>query len=109
MAGKNTAAFGIYKSRASAESAIETLKNRGFRSEDISVLLPENLGSKDIETEKATKAPEGAAAGAGTGAVVGGTLGLLAGLAGHAKAAVRHGLGQSDRQRGTKRWTIKDF
>ena len=67
MAGKNTSAFGIYKSRASAESAIETLKNRGFRSEDISVLLPENLGSKDIETEKATKAPEGAAAGAGTG------------------------------------------
>src|SRR3984893_13793018 len=80
MAGKNTAAFGIYKSRASAESVIETLKNRGFRSEDISVLLPENLGSKDIGTEKATKAPEGAAAGAGTGAVVGGTLGLLAGI-----------------------------
>jgi hypothetical protein len=80
MAGKNTAAFGIYKSRSSAESAIETLKYRGFRTEDISALLPENLGSKDIGTEKATKAPEGAAAGAGTGAVIGGTLGLLAGI-----------------------------
>src|SRR6202162_3241297 len=31
-------------------------------------------------TEKATKAPEGAAAGAGSGAVLGGTLGLLAGI-----------------------------
>ena len=30
--------------------------------------------------EKATKAPEGAAAGAGSGAVLGGTLGLLAGI-----------------------------
>ena len=44
------------------------------------MLLPESLGSKDIGTEKATKAPEGAAAGAGSGAVLGGTLGLLAGI-----------------------------
>jgi len=47
---------------------------------DISVLLPETGGAKDIGTEKATKAPEGAATGAGSGAVIGGTLGLLAGI-----------------------------
>lgn len=80
MAGKNTAAFGIYKNRDQAERGIDTLMTNGFRTEDISVLLPENPGSKDIKTEKATKAPEGATTGATTGAVVGGTLGLLAGI-----------------------------
>ena len=80
MAGKNTAAFGTYRSLAAAETAVRTLVDRGFRPEDISVLLPENLGTKDIGIQKASKAPEGATAGAGAGAVVGGTLGLLAGL-----------------------------
>jgi hypothetical protein len=80
MAGKNTAAFGIYKTRTSTENAVEALQRAGFRAEDISVLLPENVGSKDLKTEKSTKGPEGATAGATTGAVVGGTLGLLAGI-----------------------------
>ena len=80
MAGKNTAAFGIYKTETEADSAVRTLLNNGFRNEDMSVLFPENVGSKDFKTEKATKAPEGATAGATTGAVVGGTLGLLAGI-----------------------------
>ncbi len=80
MAGKNTAEFGIYANRTSVEDAINELRTNGFRIEDVSVLLPENLGSKDLRTEKATKAPEGAATGAGSGAVIGGTLGLLAGI-----------------------------
>lgn len=80
MTGKNTAAFGIYKSQGQAERGINTLMTNGFRSEDISVLFPENVGSKDMKTEKATKAPEGATAGATTGAVIGGSLGLLAGI-----------------------------
>src|SRR5204862_1338092 len=46
----------------------------------ISVLLPENSGTKDFAHKKGTKAPEGATAGAGTGVVVGGTLGWLAGI-----------------------------
>ncbi len=80
MAGKNTAAFGIYQTQGQADRAVDTLINQGFRKEDISVLFPENLGSKDFKAEKSTKAPEGAATGATTGAVVGGTLGLLAGI-----------------------------
>jgi len=59
---------------------VDALIDNGFRSEDISVLMPENVGTKDFAAEKNTKAPEGAATGAGTGAVVGGTLGLLAGI-----------------------------
>jgi hypothetical protein len=80
MAGKNTAAFGIYTNRSAAEAGVETLHRNGFRTEDISFLMPENLGSKDLATEKATKAPEGATAGGGAGAAIGGTLGLLAGI-----------------------------
>src|SRR5258705_7172729 len=80
MAGKNTAVFGIYPAYASVESAVDALRAAGFRSTDISVLFPENVGTKDFAHEKGTKAPEGATAGAGTGAVIGGTLGWLAGI-----------------------------
>jgi hypothetical protein len=80
MAGKNTAVFGIYRDRGHVEEAVDAFLNDGFRNEDISVLLPENMGTKDFAAEKHTKAPEGTATGAGTGAVVGGPLGLLAGI-----------------------------
>lgn len=80
MAGKNTAAFGIYKTQVGAEHGVDALRQAGFRNTDISALLPENEGTKDFAHEKNTKAPEGAATGAGTGALVGGTLGWLAGI-----------------------------
>ena len=80
MAGKNTAAFGIYRDYPSVELGVQALKDEGFRSTDISILLPENVGNKEFAHEKATKAPEGAATGAGAGAVVGGALGWLAGI-----------------------------
>ena len=80
MAGKNTAVFGIYPTYASLENAVDSLRAAGFRNTDISVLFPENVGSKDLAHEKHTKAPEGATAGAGAGAAVGGTLGWLVGI-----------------------------
>jgi hypothetical protein len=80
MADKKTAVFGIYNTRNGAEQAADALVNGGFAASDISVLLPENLGTREIGTEKSTKAPEGATAGAGAGAVLGGALGLLAGI-----------------------------
>jgi len=80
MAGKNTAAFGIYATRGAVEDAVDALKAEGFRNTDISVLFPYNEGTKDFAHEKGTKAPEGAAAGAGAGVVVGGALGWLAGI-----------------------------
>jgi len=79
MTGKNIAVFGIYPHRASFEYAFGVLKKQGFRPSDISVLLQENPGTKDLVTTRATKAPEGAATGAGSGAVIGGALGWLAG------------------------------
>ena len=80
MAGKNTAVFGIYPTTIAVDQAVDALKNAGFRATDISVLFPENVGTKDFAHEKGTKAPEGATTGAGTGAVVGGAVGWLAGI-----------------------------
>jgi len=80
MAGKNTAVLGIYRNQVGVESAVDALKSAGFRNTDISVLFPENQGTKDFAHEKNTKAPEGATTGAGTGALLGGGLGWLAGI-----------------------------
>jgi hypothetical protein len=80
MAGKNTAVFGIYRDRISVEEAVDNMRAAGFRNTDISVLFPDNQGSKDFAHEKHTKAPEGAATGAGSGALIGGTLGWLVGI-----------------------------
>jgi hypothetical protein len=80
MAGKNTAVFGIYRTREGVEATVDELRDAGFRNTDISVLFPENEGTKDFAHEKSTKAPEGTATGAGTGAVLGGGLGWLAGI-----------------------------
>src|SRR5438876_10849441 len=76
----NTAVFGIYPDRLSTENAVAALKEAQFRNTDISVLFPENQGTKDFAHEKNTKAPEGAATGASSGAVIGGTLGWLTGI-----------------------------
>jgi hypothetical protein len=80
MENKKTAVFGIYTILAAADTATDELVKSGFSPSDISALLPDNLGNRPIGTEKASKAPEGAAAGAGSGAVLGGALGLLAGI-----------------------------
>lgn len=77
---KNQSVFGIYQTRNKAELAVTALRDDGFAASDISVLLPENLGSKELVTEKSTKAPEGASVGAASGAAVGGGLGWLVGV-----------------------------
>src|SRR5579864_442265 len=77
---KKTAVFGIYTTVAHADQATDSLVKAGFNPATISALLPENLGSRQIGTEKSTKAPEGATVGAGSGAFLGGALGLLAGI-----------------------------
>lgn len=80
MAGKNTAIFGIYPTYTALENGVDALQAGGFRSTDISVLFPENVGSKDFAHQKNTKAPEGATAGGLSGGVIGGALGWLTGI-----------------------------
>jgi hypothetical protein len=80
MAGKKTAVFGIYQNAKQADRTVDDLLAAGFSNDDISVLLPDNEGTKDFAHDKSTKAPEGTAAGVTTGGIIGGTLGLLAGI-----------------------------
>ena len=80
MNDKRTAVFGIYKSVAQAERAVDQVSEYGFSSDSVSVLLPDRQSTQEFAHEKNTKAPEGTTAGAATGGVLGGTLGLLAGI-----------------------------
>lgn len=77
-AGKTTV-FGVYASYSDLERGIGQLQAAGFRSDDISVLLPEGAGPAPLPHGKRNRA-EGAAAGGVSGAVVGGALGWLAGI-----------------------------
>jgi hypothetical protein len=80
MAGKNTAVFGIFKTRTEAERAVDTLLSAGFLNSNVSVLMPDKQSTREFASEKNTKAPEGATTGAVAGGALGGTLGLLAGI-----------------------------
>lgn len=80
MSGKNIAVYGIYRDTVALGGGLEALRAAGFRGTDISVLMPENMGTKDFVHKKDTKAPEGAATGVASGAVIGGALGWLAGI-----------------------------
>ena len=80
MAGKRTSVFGIYKTRTAAENGVDALVAAGFSASDISVLLSQDVSTREFATEKHTKAPEGGTTGAVAGGAIGGTLGLLAGI-----------------------------
>lgn len=47
---KNKSVLGIYSNRNGVENAISVLKDSGFSHTGVSVLLPENLGSKELAT-----------------------------------------------------------
>jgi hypothetical protein len=80
MDNKKTAVFGIYPSVSQAERGVDALVQGNFTNNDISVLVPDQQGTKDFAHEKHTKAPEGTTTGAAAGGALGGTLGLLAGI-----------------------------
>ena len=60
MADKKISVFGIYPSLTQAERGVDALVHGRFSHDDISVLAPDQQGTKDFAHEKHTKAPEGA-------------------------------------------------
>src|SRR6478736_6742428 len=72
--------FGIATTQGQAERIVQQLQAQGFADSEISVLMPDTGGTRDVGHIKATKAPEGATTGAATGGVTGGVIGLLAGI-----------------------------
>ena len=51
MSSRNRAVFGIYASQLDAENAVNGLKLAGFRNTDVSILFPENTGTKDLAVQ----------------------------------------------------------
>jgi hypothetical protein len=70
----------IAKSEEQAAKIVNQLKEAGFASDDVSLLLPDRAGPRDFAHEQHTKAPEGAATGVVAGGVIAGVLGWLAGI-----------------------------
>lgn len=77
---KNISVYGILPTESQLAMCLNHLRDQGFRPEDVSVLMPENLGNKDFVHEQNSKAPEGAATGGVAGGVMGGALGWLVGV-----------------------------
>lgn len=83
--------FGLANNKEHADRIVNRLQQSGFSNSDISILFSDKegrYGSFDgnktkqgtLETQKSSKAPEGAASGATIGGIIGGSLGLLAGI-----------------------------
>ena len=70
----------LVKTYTQADALVGQLKNEGFSSSDISVLMPDENGIRDMSYEKHSKAPEGTSTGAASGAILGGAIGVLAGI-----------------------------
>ncbi|MFZ6875993.1 hypothetical protein ACO0LF_28360 [Undibacterium sp. Di27W] len=75
-----TAIYCIATNRIQAENIVDNLKLAGFPSGDISVLFPDQTGTRDFAHEQNTKLPEGAATGGVAGMGLGAILGWLTGI-----------------------------
>lgn len=77
MTEKNNAVFGMYSTRIGVENVIKSLKDNGFTSADISVIVPNHQTAADAVHEK--KAIDHGT-GVDTGAMAGGVLGWIVGI-----------------------------
>jgi uncharacterized protein YjbJ (UPF0337 family) len=75
---------GTFRDRESAERAYGSLTNRGYRRDDINLLMSDDTRKKyfadDSDTDLGSKAAEGAGVGGGIGGVAGGILGAILAL-----------------------------
>lgn len=68
---------GIFSSYSDFSNLIETLNMRGYREDDISVLMSESTHKQYFAPQENTKAPEGATVGSISGGVLGALIGGL--------------------------------
>jgi hypothetical protein len=68
---------GVFETRADAQRAVMELERRGFRADEITMMVADKVGREGWAVDSKSKAPEGAAVGAATGGVIGA---LIAGL-----------------------------
>jgi hypothetical protein len=72
--------LGLTTTDQQLDNIVDALRSAGFRNSDISILMPDKTGLRDLAHEKHSKAPEGTATGAAAGALLGGALGWLTGI-----------------------------
>jgi Heat induced stress protein YflT len=72
--------FGAFKDAATANNAIESLKQQGYSASDISVITQDNREAQEMSDTTGAHVVSGAATGATTGGVIGALAGLLIGL-----------------------------
>ena len=70
---------GMFNDPESAEKAYKTLHERGYKTEDINVVMSDETKKKHFEQKGPTEIGTKALSGAGTGSAIGGTLGAIAG------------------------------
>jgi len=75
-----TTVVAVFRDSDKARDAIEALKNAGFASQDIGVLMRDKGETKDFAAETGSHAGEGAATGAIGGGILGGLAGWLVGI-----------------------------
>lgn len=76
---------GMFSGRDSADRAYNSLHERGYKKDDINLLMTEDTRKKyyrldDDETELGTKAAEGAGAGSAIGGTIGAIVGVIAAI-----------------------------
>lgn len=79
----NRMVTGLFKDRESAESAYNSMSERGYGKDDVNLLMSEDSRKKyfsDKDTELGTKAWEDAGKGAALGGGLGATLGAIAAI-----------------------------
>jgi len=76
----NKSILAILDSERQAETVVSELQQVGIPQSSLSVLFPDQDGTRDFAHEHHTKAPEGAIAGVGAGGAIGGALGVLLGI-----------------------------
>ncbi len=76
----NKMILAVFSTHIDAEAAINDLEKKGFRPQDISVVMNDSTQAKVIATNTGATVAGDTAAGAATGGIVGGLAGLLMGL-----------------------------
>ena len=71
---------GLFKSRSAAEAAMDALMARGYKRDDITVMMSDATRSKEFALESGSKAAKGAGIGGAVGGSVGAALAAIAAI-----------------------------
>jgi hypothetical protein len=80
MNGRNTTVWGLFRDLAPVEHTVDKMLASGFRTKDVSVVLPDNAKARAVVEEGRTDTAAGQTAGAIGSSATGSSLRMLAGL-----------------------------